>query len=343
MYYFTTYFDKNYLSRGLVLYNSLKRHCEKFSLYVLCLDNEVYDYFQFNNTLFPEVVTIRLTEIEEYDLELKACKTNRSVIEYYFTLSPCLPLYVLKRYNVSHICSLDADIMFFSSPAKIFSHLENYSVLITPHNFSSDLIKLEIYGIYNVSFQIFKNDVLGIKCLEDWRNQCINWCYDKLEGDKFADQKYLDKWISNYQGVLSIPYFESGVAPWNLNSFSITNNDIDVFINEEKLIFYHYQGLRIIGHNFINHGLGAYNVKSTRIVATQIYKPYIKSILNFDMRNDFEIKRNNYYSKSLLLTALLQKDWYFYTSGILFHSAWLSELIGNSLYFVKKLIQRCRN
>ena len=45
MFHFTTLFDKNYLSRGLVLYDSLKKNCDSFVLYVLCLDGFTKKYF----------------------------------------------------------------------------------------------------------------------------------------------------------------------------------------------------------------------------------------------------------------------------------------------------------
>ena len=98
MLYLTTFFDKNYLSRGLVLYNSLKEYTSDFELYILCLDDFTKDYFEKNKNNFTEVKTLQLDDIEENDSELAIAKSNRSRIEYYFTLSPCLPLYLLKKY-----------------------------------------------------------------------------------------------------------------------------------------------------------------------------------------------------------------------------------------------------
>ena len=95
-YFFCTYFDKNFLPRGLTLINSLEKHAGDFKIFILCLDDETHKYF----TDYPKtsVQAIRLAELENADQELKASKENRSRIEYFFTLSPCLPLYILNTF-----------------------------------------------------------------------------------------------------------------------------------------------------------------------------------------------------------------------------------------------------
>lgn len=340
MFYFTTFFDKNYLSRALVLYDSLKRHCVKFEFYALCLDEYCLNYFSINTEKYPEVISISLDEIEKKDFELKESKKNRSIIEYYFTLSPCLPLYVLNKYKLAHICSLDADIMFFSSPEPAFSYLENYSILITPHNFPQELKEYEKFGIYNVSFQIFKNDENGRICLESWRKQCIDWCYDKLEDGKFADQKYLDDWEKNFIGVSPITDIGCGVAPWNVYSYKIRKVKKDVYVNGTKLIYYHFQGLSFIGDHLVKHGLNYYiKGQKSKQIRDFIYKPYIRNIINYTEKSNFENKRNKIVLHSTLKTILLQKDWYYIRAGVLFESNTLLNWAGKSLIFGKKIIK----
>src|SRR5436190_9041293 len=105
---FCTLFDKNYLPYGLSLWYSLDKIIpNNFRLFVLCLDEVTYQFFIENN--FNGIVPIKLNSLEENDNELLSAKNNRSIVEYYFTLSPCLPLYILKNWkDIDWVCSLDA-------------------------------------------------------------------------------------------------------------------------------------------------------------------------------------------------------------------------------------------
>lgn len=280
MQHYTTYFDKNYLSRGLVLIASLQKQAVKFEIYVLCLDELTLNYFEENKFLYPQVKTIILDEFEKEDEELLACKTNRSIIEYYFTLSPCLPLYVLKKYNLPHICSLDADIKFYASPEPLFDYLKNYSIIITPHKFSKEIKHLERYGKNNVSFQIFKNDRIGIACLHLWREQCIDWCYDTLdiENNRFADQKYLDNWEDVYiDKVKVLNDTVSGLAPWNLNNLKITFKNNVFYSNNKKIIFFHFHHNKFYNNRWATNGFSDYKVIYQKNLLN-IYKDYMESI-----------------------------------------------------------------
>ena len=89
-----------YILPKIILYNYLKKTCkDDFNFYVLCLDNLVYDFFKSKNSQYSNLFLIKLDELENNDTCLKNIKNSRKKIEYYFTLSPCLPLYILKRYK----------------------------------------------------------------------------------------------------------------------------------------------------------------------------------------------------------------------------------------------------
>jgi lipopolysaccharide biosynthesis glycosyltransferase len=200
MYYFCTYFDKNYLDKGLALYHSLSVHCQPFKLWILCLDDEVYR--KLNGMKLPSVTLISIAGFEWEDTKLAEAKKNRSLIEYYFTCTPSLILKVMEtNREIDILTYLDADLYFFSSIEPLYKEMVGYSILIVEHRFPPHLHHLEKYGIYNVGLLSFRNDRNAMVCLQWWRDRCLEWCYDRLEDGKFADQKYLNDWLERFSLV----------------------------------------------------------------------------------------------------------------------------------------------
>ncbi len=309
MLYLTTLFDKNYLHKGLVLYESLKEHCSiPFELFILCLDEDTELFFISNASIYPNVNPVSLSTLEEADVELLTCKDNRSLISYYFTISPCLPLFLLIKYNLPHICSLDADMLFLSDPSPLFNYLNDFSIIITPHKFSIELKELEKNGLFNVSFQIFKNNMIGRACLIKWRNQCIEWCEDHVDiiNSRFADQKYLDIWPEVYKNELRILDDNvSGLAPWNLNNYKIELINGVFFSNRERIIFYHFHNLKIINNHWAVTDILLYKVKISNSIK-QLYKNYLRKIfvqyLDLNMPRSESLRVS--YSSSLIENML---------------------------------------
>ena len=277
MYYFCTYFDQNYLSRGLALYRSLREHCPSFKLWVLCMDAEAYTVLSQRN--LPEVQLITLEEFERGDTELLQTKQNRSVVEYYFTCTPSLPLFILNHYpEVDLITYLDADLFFFADPAQLFSEMAGKSIAIIGHRFPVHLRHLESNGIYNVGWLSFRRDENGWKCLHWWRDLCLEWCYDRIEGDRFADQKYLDRFPDRFGDEIVLQHKGANVAPWNIDNYAINMRGNCIYMDDEPLIFYHFQGLKQIVPWVYDFGLWPYGVRTSQELMNCIYIPYIQAL-----------------------------------------------------------------
>ena len=275
---FATLFDSNYLAKGLALYGSLKTHVKDFKLFVLCLDDAAYKHLKSLNA--TDIHLLTLSEVEDGDQSLLAAKNNRSKVEYYFTLSPVLPSYILDHFKeTDFITTLDADIYFFSDPSPVFDEFEGKSVMISPHKFAPNRKHQERYGLYNVSFQSFRNDDIGRACLQLWRDQCIDWCYDKLESDRFADQKYLDQWPKKFEKVAVLTYDGAALAPWNIGSYNITKRGTIVHANESPLVFYHFHGLKPAGPDWFLHGVDLYDAPITASLRDEVYRPYINELV----------------------------------------------------------------
>lgn len=277
---FCTYFDQNYLPRGWVLLQSLRQHCPDFRLYVLCLDEFTYSCLQAQQ--MAEVIPLRLSELEANDPELVACKQNRSMVEYYFTLSPCLPLYLLERDNLAVICSLDADMCFYQNPLPLFEAFQDYSILISEHNHSHPVFQQEQKtGRFNVSFQAWRNDSTGLACLRRWREQCIDWCghYCDEENGRYADQKYLETWPVDYPGkVYIIRPVVAGLATWNVNNVQLSKRDGVVLADGMPVVFYHFHGLKLLYKRLIDNAFCWHDTRCTTVLKNDLYAPYLRRL-----------------------------------------------------------------
>src|SRR5947209_6691398 len=147
MRYFCTYFDCHYLVRALALYESLKRHCPDFKIWMLCMDEE--SHATLVKLKLPEVSLLTLSDLERDDPPLRQAKTNRSLLEYYFTCTPSLPLFILRlEPTVDLITYLDADLFFFSTIEPLFEEMQAKSIAIIAHRFSDAFRKWEWNGKY---------------------------------------------------------------------------------------------------------------------------------------------------------------------------------------------------
>jgi hypothetical protein len=270
-----TYFDARYLPRGLALLESLRAHAGPFRLFVLCLDEAT----QASMAGRPDVVALRLDELEREQPELLAAKAGRSWLEYYYTCTPALIASVLRRFpGVQLLTYLDADLYFFSSPAPIDAEIGDAGIAIVEHRFPESLRHLEAYGRFNVGWVTFRRETEALRCLETWREQCLAWCYDQVETDRFADQKYLDAWPRLYQGVAIIRHKGANLAPWNVARYALREDAGRVLVDESPLHFYHFHGLHYERPGPVRSGLAPYGARLTPTLRQHVYRPYLRAL-----------------------------------------------------------------
>tara|TARA_R110001592_G_scaffold295594_2_gene565687 strand:- start:34428 stop:35435 length:1008 start_codon:yes stop_codon:yes gene_type:complete len=279
MYYFCTYFDSNFLVTGLSLYRSLQEQCPRFKLWVLCLDDECFDVLSSGD--YPNLVAVQLSDLESSDLQLAEARKNRSLIEYYFTCTASFSLYLLRHFKeIDLITYLDADLYFFSDPAPVYEELMGSSIGIIEHRFPESMKKLERYGVYNVGWVSFRRDEAGLACLELWREQCIDWCYDRLEAGRFADQKYLDSWPHLFDAVRVIQHKGANLAPWNVARYTVGEKCDLVTVDDQPLIFFHFHGLKkVSGLPLYNTGLGDNRAVLNSTLRNGVYRHYLAAKL----------------------------------------------------------------
>jgi hypothetical protein len=263
-----TIISQKHMAQGLALYRSLKKHTPNFRLWICCLDDSTYSLL--NKMNLEHVVLITLKNIE--GKELLSIKDSRSFDEYCRTLKASFISYVLKNnYTVDSVIYTDADMYFFADVKNLFHELnEQHPVCIVPRRASAEEEKK--YGVYDAGLIGFHRNEIAFDCLFKWRKDCVNWCFDKVEDGRWADQKYLEQWIHHFPAVKVIESPDRTAGPWNVK-FTIKDNE--TFRNDNKLIAVHYSGFVIINHEEFD--LCNTNVLNENIIDS-IYLPYVKAI-----------------------------------------------------------------
>jgi hypothetical protein len=98
-----------------------------------------------------------------------------------------------------------------------------------------------------VEWNSFRRDEQGLACLSRWREQCIEWCYYRLEDGKMGDQKYLDEWPNRYSNCHILMHPGAGIAPWNYAQYQFGQTKTgSITVNGAPLIFYHFHQFQLL-------------------------------------------------------------------------------------------------
>lgn len=272
MRHYCTLFDKNYLAKGLVMLESLKRHSsEPYSLHILAMDSETEDAlkdFGYWEYTFTAPTFNRMPSF-----------SSRPWREFCWTMASQFTEYVLNEMrraeikDIDTITYLDADLFFFSDPKPVHDEIGERSIGIIPHRFIPTKRYLEVNGVFNVGWVTFKNTPIGRECLARWAEQVRERCDESTCGD----QKYLDEWPEHYgDEVCIIENIGANLAPWNVGNYDLQRagkSDYVFVIGRHRadwLRFYHF-------HEY-EHGVRLTNYDLRPEDIELIYKPYIEAI-----------------------------------------------------------------
>ncbi len=249
--HFCTLFDRNYLVKGVTMLRSLAEHSVGVQVHVLCLDAVTADLLR--QLSIPGVRAVALAEVESADV--LAVKPGRSVAEYCWTLSSVFTWHLLERHpEIDLLTYVDADLMFFSSVEPLFAEIGDASIVAIEHRFTPRLLKLLPYGRFNVQWVSFRRDEAGMRCLREWRDNCVDWCFAIVEEHRHGDQKYLDAWPERYAASFhSLQHRGAGVAPWNYPNHRFSDRAGVLLVDEVPLVFYHFHQFQMMPGGAFQH------------------------------------------------------------------------------------------
>jgi hypothetical protein len=274
-----TLFDHHYAARGLVMLESLARHCSApFEAAVLCMTPEAR---RIVSALGAR--NVRALSVEDLDdPELLALRDVRPHREFCWTATPALLRHAMRRAATGDtVAYLDADLMFFADLAQLLRELDDHDILIHEHRYAPDRVAWQrTSGTFNVGLVAFRPSGQGHACLERWRQQCLEKCELDPEHGYCGDQGYLDEWPARYNRLRILDHIGGGIAPWNVGQYAVTRGTHGPMVNGVPVVFYHYHALRVVD---VKWPLGliadpAEGYRFPRAVKSLLYRPYLRAL-----------------------------------------------------------------
>jgi hypothetical protein len=295
-----TYFDFNFLPRGLALYNSIKKFHSDFILYVLAFDKETYDFLI--NLNYENIKPISFEVYNSYFNTNQDKFADRK--QYFFSATPNICLYLFEEEkSIDLLLYLDADVFVFNSLDSLYAEVTDSSIAFCSHRFPPlfNLLSRN-YGRFNVGVNFFRRTDSGMKCLREWKKECDDWFPDKpgYPLKFFSDQIFLDQWPSRYPDVKIVENIGVNVAPWNVANYRFAQKNNRFFINEYPLIIYHFSSLKKVS-NCVWNGNTVYFFGSINGSLLKIYEEYISKVesYNLNTRKIEIITHKNSFAKSV--------------------------------------------
>lgn len=284
---FCTYFDSNYLDKGLVMYRSLRKHTPEVVLYILPMDEKCLEVL--NGEQDPKI-TIVDPEVFLDKTGLREIRKERRRAEFYWTCTSYLIDYVLTEYGEKECTYVDADLRFYSDPGCLTAEMKEKNVQIVRHGFDRTpmgLVCKATSGTYCVQFNTFRNEESSLQLLRWWEKQCFDSCSNgnMEENGVFGDQGYLETW-GEKENVSVLENPGAGVAPWNAYQYKVIDADVenDRILLKKKgiaesfsLVFYHFHNIAYYSAHKVDICAYQYGEVDPEIVR-RIYLPYLKEL-----------------------------------------------------------------
>lgn len=261
------------------MYNSLALRCADFHLYVIAFDEDCYEAL--SQLSLNHASIIRLEDFENE--KLLAVKKDRTPQEYCWTCASSTIKYCIEKYELDHCTYVDADLLFFNDPKVLYDEMGDQSVLITKHKYTPRFDQTATSGIYCVQYLTIKNTEEGMTVLNWWVKACLDWCYARVEDNKFGDQRYLDDWMQRFTGVHELQHLGGGIAPWNVQQYTFKRGHAKILGKELlsntqfDLIFYHYHAFSYTWNNTFRLTAPCYTLTKNQV--KRIYRPYVMALL----------------------------------------------------------------
>jgi hypothetical protein len=255
-----TSFSYSYLPKAMVLAESLKRFNPSWTLWAIISDRppaevqnfDLYQYFDY------------VVHIEEWDVP-PAWIFKHDVVEL-CTAVKGMALRKLLEAGADKVFYLDPDIAVFSSLSELETQLDEFDIVLTPHQLGPDYTPGAIrdneicslqHGVYNLGFLAVAARKEGKEFAKWWEARLKEYCYADIPNGLFTDQKWCDLIPCFFNSVRIHRDPGCNVASWNLSNRKLSQTlDGQVLVNGSPLKFYHFTKLGELGFSMTTRYAG---------------------------------------------------------------------------------------
>ena len=248
-----TSFTFSYLSKARLLAWSLKRFHPDWEFVAVITDKEPDNFnFDIDNEYFDKVIWGQELPIDN----IQSWMFFHNIVEMCTAVKGTV-LDLLINSEADKVIYLDPDIAVFQSLQPVISLLDNYDVILTPHQLAPDNTDLAIqdneigslkFGIYNLGFVAISCRSEGRKFAQWWRERLVHYCYDDIPNGLFTDQRWCDHVPVFFDNVKILKDPGYNVASWNLSTRKLSINDSgEILVNNQPLRFFHFTKLGPLG------------------------------------------------------------------------------------------------
>ncbi|SHN12414.1 hypothetical protein [Roseibium suaedae] len=251
-----TSFSFSYLNRARVLAETLREQHPDWVIWAVLTDKAPEDLDEaWAEGSFDKVVTAE----ELFGEQTGPWLFGMDVVEACTAVKGAALQLLLSQPGCEKVFYFDPDIAVFNSMSEVSDLLDQYSIVLTPHQVDpepkSDITAILdneaaslTYGVFNLGFIAVNNDSEGNRFAAWWADRLYDWCHDRLDIGIFVDQKWCNLIPCFFDNVKVLRDPGYNVASWNLSQRTMSfDSNGTALINDRPLRFYHFTKLGPIG------------------------------------------------------------------------------------------------
>jgi GT2 family glycosyltransferase/glycosyltransferase involved in cell wall biosynthesis len=237
----------NYLPKVRVLFKSIRKHHPEWAINLLLVDKK-------NNSIgYDDLLADKIWELSDLDIpNLTSWMFGHTIVELATAVKPFVAGKLFSLTGCQKVLYFDPDIVLFSRLDDLVERLNEFNIVLTPHQTVPDnsleaIIDNEVcslkHGIFNLGFLGLSSSKTTDEFIKWWSKRLYHLCEADFSRGLFTDQKWIDLVPTFFSGVYILKSDRFNVATWNLtNRFISLDQNGNYLVNNLPLGFYHFSG-----------------------------------------------------------------------------------------------------